>query len=110
MRLIPIFLMILLTSCSGAKTITADILTKTISTTIVSSLSCQDSTAVLTDVKREVDTWFGLKDAKSIGGDLCSAAVTAILPGLIGLTVPAVWACSGKAPADLAAQICKLIP
>lgn len=110
MRIIPIILLLLLVSCSGAKTISADLLSKSLTTVISSSLSCQNSTAVEADVKKEVDKWFGLKLDKGVGADLCKIAVMSILPALIGTTVPAAWGCSGQAPSDLAAKVCLLIP
>lgn len=109
-RLIPILILLLMVSCSQSKQITADLLTSSMTSVITASLSCQDSTAVQVDVKLQVDKWFEQKQSKSIGSDLCQAAVSALLPALVGSTVPAAWKCTGKAPADLAAKICLLVP
>lgn len=111
MRLLLIFFMLEFISfgCSGAKTLTADILTASMTTAISSSLSCQDSTAVKADVKAKVDAWFELGE-KSITSDLCKVAVASILPKLIQSTVPAAWKCTGQVPADLGVRICQFIP
>lgn len=99
MKLLIVISMLFFASCTGesAKVITADLLSNTLSTSIIKALDCQEEEVVKEDVKTEINKWFGLKQDKGIVQNLCKTAIAEVVPMLLGATMNVVrptWKCT----------------
>lgn len=99
MKLLIVISMLFFSGCTGdtAKVITADLLSTTLSTSIITALDCQEAEVVKEDVKSEINKWFGLKQDKGIIQNLCKTAISEVVPMLFGATMNVIkpsWKCT----------------
>jgi hypothetical protein len=114
MKNLFLFLCIFAFSAGCSKTMTADMISNSLGSSLVSTLNCANPAVVKADVKARVDKWFGLQQ-KAIGGiggailqSLCTTAIGEIVPTLIGATIPQTWGCSLSNVDGLATKLSKL--
>lgn len=104
-------------SAAPVKQVTADMVSGALSSSVITVLSCENSTLVKSDIGNMVQNWFGLPQNKGIVGSICTMAVNAVIPMIFTgstLLVKPEWKCTGKATADLTTKLagmaCGLIP
>lgn len=83
-------------SCSDStKKVTADLVSGALSSATVTALDCQSPDVVKADVTTAVNNWFKIleEQQKGVVQDLCKAAISEVVPTLIGAAIPATWNC-----------------